>query len=398
MTQATDPEDSPVLSVADTTLTEGAARRAWREGPFRVQMPVDVRSVALTILAGAALLAVLKFAQPVIIPFVVSALLFYALDPAVDRLQKWKVPRALGAAFVLLMLIAGLGASAYALSDDVMEVVNQLPEGARKLRSDLRRPSPAPTPLDTMQETARELDRAAAEAATPSVSPRGVMRVQIEEPPFRASSYLWYGSMGALAMSGQAVMVGFLTYFLLVADDLFKRKLVKHIGPTLEKKKITVQILEEISTQIERFIMVQALTSLIVGAVTAAALWALGVEQPIVWGLAAGVLNSVPYFGPIIVTIGLAVVSYLQFGTIEMGITVAGVALVITSLEGWFLTPILLGRVGRLNHIAIFASLLLWSWLWGVLGMLLAVPMLMVVKAVCDHVEELQPLADFLSE
>jgi predicted PurR-regulated permease PerM len=391
VTQPDDPQ--PVVS-----LSEEPIRPARRDTPFRVQMPVDVRSVSLTILAAAALLAMLKFAQPVMIPFVVSGLLFYALDPLVDRLQKWKLPRAFGAALVLFSLIGGLGAAAYALSDDVMAVVTRLPEGARKLRADLRRPSPQPTALDTVQETALELDRAAAEAATPGVTRRGVMRVQVEDPPFRASSYIWYGSMGALAMSGQAVMVGFLTYFLLVANDLFKRKLVKHVGATLEKKKITVQILDEISTQIERFLLVQALTSLIVGAVTAGALWALGLDQPIVWGLAAGVLNSVPYFGPIIVTCGLSIVGYLQFGTIEMGVAIAGVALVITSLEGWFLTPILLGRVGRLNHIAIFASLLFWSWMWGVWGMLLAVPMLMAAKAVCDHVEELQPLADFLSD
>jgi predicted PurR-regulated permease PerM len=204
--------------------------------------------------------------------------------------------------------------------------------------------------------------------------------------------------MGALGVAGQAVMVAFLTYFLLVADDLFKRKLVKHIGPTLARKRLTVQILDEISKQIERFLLVQILTSAIVGFVTAAALWALGLEQYLVWGLAAGILNTIPYFGPIIVTAGLAVVGYLQFGTIEKASLVASVALVITSLEGWLLTPLLLGRVGRLNHIAIFASLLFWSWLWGVWGMLLAVPMLMASKAVCDHIEELQPLADFLGE
>jgi predicted PurR-regulated permease PerM len=132
--------------------------------------------------------------------------------------------------------------------------------------------------------------------------------------------------------------------------------------------------------------------------VTAGVLWALGLHQPIVWGLAAGVLNTIPYFGPIIVTIGLAIVGFLQFGRIDMAAAVAGSALVITSLEGWLLTPTLLGRVGRLNHISIFASLLFWSWLWTVWGMLLAVPILMVMKAICDHVEELQPIADFLGE
>ena len=280
-------------------------------------MPVDVRSVSLTIIAGAAILGVLKLAQPVIIPFVVSGLLFYALDPAVDWLQRWKMPRALGAALVLLLAIGGIGAGGYALSDDVMSVVNRLPQGVRKLRAELRRPSPQPTALDTMQQTAREIDQAAADATASAATPKGVMRVQIDEPPLRASNYLWYGSMGAIGIAGQAVMVAFLTYFLLVANDLFKRKLVKHVGETLARKKVTVQILDEISTQIERFLLVQMLTSLIVGIVTATALWALGLEQYVVWGLAAGVLNTIPYFGPIIVTAGLAVVGYLQFGTIR---------------------------------------------------------------------------------
>jgi predicted PurR-regulated permease PerM len=388
-----DPEASP------TTISMGEEpplRR--RDAPVRVHMPVGVRSASLTIIAIAAALAVLKLAQPVIIPFVVSALLFYALDPLVDWLQRWRLPRVLGAAFALALVLGSVGTAVYTLSDDVMAVVDRLPEGARKLRDQLRRPSPQPTALDSMQEAAREIDKTAAEVSTPTQVPKGVMRVQIEEPAIGATQYLYYGSMGALAITAQAVMVTFLTYFLLVADDLFKRKLVKHIGPTLTKKRVTVQILDEISRQVERFLLVQIATSAIVGVVTAVSLWALGLEQPIVWGLAAGVLNSIQYFGPIIVTTGLALIGYLQFGTMEMAAAVAGVALVITTLEGFLLTPIMLGKLGRLNHIAIFASLLFWSWLWGVWGMLLAVPMLMAVKAVCDHVEELLPIADFLGE
>jgi predicted PurR-regulated permease PerM len=387
------PEPEPTtISVSDEP------RLGWREHPFLVRMPVDVRGAALTIIAAAALLLILQMAQPVIIPFVVSGLLFYALDPLVDLLQRWRLPRVIGAAMALGLALGGVGATAYTLADDVMAVVEQLPQGARKLRDELRRPSPQPTALDSMQAAAREIDRTAAEVSTPDPTPRGVTRVQIVEPTIGASQYLYYGSMGALAITGQAVMVTFLTYFLLVADDLFKRKLVKHVGSSLSRKRLTVQILDEISHQIERFLLVQIATSVIVGVVTAVSLWALGMQQPIVWGLAAGVLNSIQYFGPIIVTTGLAMIGYLQFGTIEMAAAVAGVALVITSLEGFLLTPIMLGKVGRLNHIAIFASLLFWSWLWGVWGMLLAVPMLMGIKAVCDHIEELQPVADFLGE
>ena len=398
-----DPAPSSLISVAsdppDPAPEDGTPSSSpTPDETAPAHMPVDVRSVSLSIIACGVVVAMLHLAQEVIIPFVVSGLLFYALDPFVDRLQRWRLPRVIGAALVLFLALGGVGAGAYAISGDVMAVVNRLPEGVRKMRAELRRPSPQPTTLDSVQKTAQELDRAAADVSTQVNTPKGVMRVQIEEPPLRASSYLWYGSMGALAITGQAVMVAFLTYFLLVANDLFKRKLVKHMGPTLAKKRVTVQILDEISTQVERFLLVQMATSAIVGVVTATSLWALGLEQPIVWGVAAGILNSIPYFGPIIVTAGLAVIGFLQFGTIEMALAVAGVALVITSLEGWFLTPILLGRVGSLNHIAIFASLLFWSWMWGVWGMLLAVPMLMAVKAVLDHVEELQPVADFLGD
>ena len=365
---------------------------------LRVDMPVDIRSVALSIIAAGTVLAVLQLAQSVIIPFVVSALLFYALDPLIDWLQRWRVPRSLSAAVVLLLAVGGVGLGAYALSDDALTVVDRLPASVRKFRAEFRRPSKDPSALDSMQRTAQAIDQAAADMSTPSATPKGVVRVQIEEPALKTTSYLWYGSVGALTIGGQALMVLFLTYFLLVANDLFKRKLVKHVGETLAKKKVTVQILDQISVQIERFLLVQMLTSTIVGVVTALALWGLGLEQPAVWGIAAGVFNTIPYFGPIIVTFGLALISYLQFGTIQMASIVAGVALVITTLEGWLLTPILMGRVGSLNQIAIFASLLFWSWLWGMWGMLLAVPMLMAVKAVCDHVEELQPIADFLSD
>jgi predicted PurR-regulated permease PerM len=145
---------------------------------FRVHMPVDVRSVSLTIIAAAAIVAMLQVAQAVVIPFVVSGLLFYALDPLVDWLERIKTPRALGAALVLLLAIGGIGTGAYMLSDDVMSVVNRLPEGARKLRTELSRPSPQPTAIDTMQKAAQELDKAAAEATAPSATPKGVMRVR----------------------------------------------------------------------------------------------------------------------------------------------------------------------------------------------------------------------------
>ena len=128
------------------------------------------------------------------------------------------------------------------------------------------------------------------------------------------------------------------------------------------------------------------------------ALWALGMSQPVIWGIAAGILNSVPYFGAIIVSSGLALLGFLQFDSVTMAAKVALVALIITGLEGFVLTPMLMGRAARINGVAMFISILFWSWLWGVFGMIVAVPLTMVIKSVCDRVERLQPFSELLSD
>jgi predicted PurR-regulated permease PerM len=135
-----------------------------------------------------------------------------------------------------------------------------------------------------------------------------------------------------------------------------------------------------------------------VALVTWGALWAIGLRQAALWGLLAGILNSIPYYGPLLVTAGLSIVAYVQFATLTMAAAVAGVSLLITTLEGFVLTPLLLGRAASMNQVAVFVGLLFWSWVWGVWGILLAVPMMMVVKVVCDHVEPLQPVGHLLGD
>ena len=353
--------------------------------------------VAVWILVAGAVVLFLRLGAEAVVPFVLSALLFYALDPAVDALQRWRVPRAIGAALMLGVVLAGVATVTLTLRDDLARVIAELPDGARRLGAALHTKGEVST-LDALRKATNAIDKTAADAAGASTAPKGVMRVQVEEPVFRTSDFLWSGSMGLAGLASQLAMVCFLAYFLLVANDLFKRKFVKHASSTLAGKKITVNVLEAIGSQIERFILVQIVTSCVVGVATGVALWGLGLENAAVWGLAAGLFNSVPYFGPLIVTSGLAVVAFLQFGTFGMTAVIAGVALVITSLEGWVLTPVLLGRAAQMNQVAVFAGLLFWSWMWGIWGTLLAVPMMMVVKVICDHVEDLQPVADFLSE
>jgi predicted PurR-regulated permease PerM len=382
----------------EIVVQEPAAGGNGEAEPIVIRMPVDIRSVALTVIAAIGFVLFLQYAQPVIIPVVLGTLTFYALDPIVDWLERRRIHRAIGAGGVLLALVGATGYGLWTLRDDAMAVVEELPRAAEQVRRTLRAERRKdPGALGKLQEAAKEIDKTAAEAAGPTPrDPAGVQRVQIVQP-FRATDYLAWGSMGAVALGGQGVMILFLSYFLLVADDLYKRKLVK-IVPTLSKKKITVQIVDEIGAQIERFMLVQVFTSLIVAVATSIALWWIGLDQPVIWGVAAGIFNSVPYFGPLIVTGGLMLVGYLQFETIQMSLYVAGIALVITTLEGWLLTPTLMGRAASINPAAIFIGIIFWSWVWGVWGLILAVPMLMMLKAVCDRIEELQPVGELLGE
>lgn len=363
-----------------------------------IDMPVDIRSAALTVLAVIAVLLLLQFAQSVLIPIVLGVLISYALDPIVTRMVKLRLPRPLAAALLIVALTGGTGWLLYGLRHQGVAMIDELPHVARRIRERIESDRPqAPSAIQQVQKAATELEKAA-NAATPQTATRGVQRVQVETPPFNIADYLLSGSMGVATAVGQLVLILFLVYFLLASGDLYRRKLVKIAGPSLSEKKITVQILAEIDRQIERFLVVQMFTSALVGVATWLALAALGLQQAGFWGLAAAIFNTVPYFGPVVISGGTTAVAFLQFGTIEMAALVGVVTLAITSLEGFLLTPWLTSRAARMNAVAVFINLLFWGFLWGVWGMLLAVPILMVLKAVCDHVEDFKAVGELIGE
>jgi predicted PurR-regulated permease PerM len=359
--------------------------------------PVDIRNTALTVLAVLAFVLMLQYAQAVIIPVVLAGLISYALDPLVAWLERLRIPRHLGAAIILTTLVGASGWLLYGLRFEAAAIVEQLPQAATRLRRSLESQRPS-TAIQQVQKAATELEKAAAAATSAPPAPAGVTRVQVESPPFDLTQYLMWGSIGVAAAAGQLILILFLVYFLLASGDLYRRKLVKIAGPSLTNKKVTVQILAEIDRQIESFLLVQVFTSAVVAVATWLAFKGIGLQQAAVWGILAGVFNSIPYFGPVIVTGAILVVAFAQFGTIHMALLVAGVSLVITSLEGFLLTPWLTSRAARMNAVAVFVGLLFWGWLWNVWGLLLAVPMLMVLKAVCDHIEDLNPVAELIGE
>jgi len=365
--------------------------------PPMLRTPIDVRSAAFTVIAVVLAVAALQYAQAMLIPIVVGVLISYALDPVVTALGRARVPRPLASALVLMLVVGASAGLLYGISGQVSDIVEQMPKAARHLRERFENRPRSGGPIAQVQKAATELEKAAT-AAAPASAPPGVTRVQVESRPFNIGEYLMSGSVGAATIAGQILLVLFLVYFLLASGDLYRRKLVKIAGPSLSKKKVTLQILSEIDRQIERFLLVQLFTSTVVGVVTWLAFRAMGLHEAAVWGLLAGVFNSIPYFGPVLVGGGTAIVAFLQFDDIRMALLISGTSFVITSLEGFVLTPWLTSRAARMNAVAVFVNLLFWSWVWEVWGMLLAVPMLMVVKAVCDQVDDFKPIGELIGE
>jgi len=357
-------------------------------------------SLSLTVLAVLGAVFMLYWARAFFIPLMFGVMISYALSPLVKMMQKWRIPRALGAAILLIGIVGSIGFLAYSLSDEAVATVESLPDAVDKFRKTLRKEQGASdSAIHKMQNATSDLEQAARSIpATEPTAPKGVTRVQIEKPKFSIQDYLWVGMMGAAAVAGQIAIVIFLAYFLLVSGDSFRRKIVRINGPTFSRRKITLQAMDEITSQIQNYLLVQLFTSFVVGMVSWLTFLWIGLEHAAIWGIAAAIFNIIPYIGAVIVTIGIALVAFLQFGTFGMAIWVSGLALAITNLEGLLLTPWLTSRASQMNAVAVFAGVLFWGWLWGVWGLLLGIPILMAIKAVCDRVEDLKPVGDLLGK
>ncbi|QNK75683.1 AI-2E family transporter [Variovorax sp. PAMC28562] len=377
--------------------TEGAKKNGKR---VLLHMPVDVRSASLVVLAVLATVFALQWASAVFIPLMVSLLLTYALAPLVTRLERIKISRWFGAAAILLILGGAIAWTTYSLAGSALQLVDSLPLAAQKLRAQVRQGAAARTgtPLDSVQQAASQLERAAEENSAKVASRTGATRVVVERPAFNVRDYMWSGTVGLLSATGQLTLVVFLTFFALGSGNTFRRKLVKITGPSLEKKKITVHVLDDMSKQIERYLLVQIFTSALVGLATGLSFWALGLGNAAVWGILAAVTNLIPYIGSVIVMGAAGLVAFLQFNSIQMALVIGGVSLVIHTLVGNLLLPFLTSRTSRMNPLAVFVGVIFWGWLWGVWGLLLGIPIMMVFKAVCDRVEDLQPIGELLGD
>lgn len=398
--------DTDQASERDSARSLEAAPEPGPPSPFSalpeipettVHWPVPTRSVSLVLLAGLVSLFALHWAKAVFIPLMLSVLFSYALSPVVNWFEVKRVPRWLSSAVLLMAIVATIGSATYSLSGQAGQLVDSLPMAAQKFRKAVAtRTGRSDSTLQSVQKAAAQLEQAARESAAMDAPRNGAMRVVVETSSFNLKNYLWSSTIGLMALMGQATVVIFLTYFLMVSGDTFRRKLVKLAGPSLSQKKVTLEALHEITEQIQRYLQVQLLISVLVGVITGLTFLALGLENAAVWGVAAGVLNMVPYIGSLITGAGSALLGFMQFGTLDMALAVGGSSLLIHTVTGNLLAPWLTSRASRLSPVAVFVGLLAWGWLWGVWGLLLGVPILMIVKSICDRVDDLKPIGEFL--
>ena len=395
------------VGVADTTAGPADAAVDHALDAVAVGVPVTiveplppqrVRNASLRVLAVLASLYALHAASAVVIPLLLGLIISYALSPLVNRLQRVHLPRAIGAGLLLGLMGAGLGWTGYAMSDDAAALVESLPDAAQKVRDSMRNyRGQSESTIDKVQRAASRLEEAAqVGTAAPAAAPRGVTRVAIERGRFDVKDYLLRGTLGLVATAAQAALALLIAYFLMVSGSDFRRKMVRLAGPEFGQKRVTVQVLDEISEQIRRYLLVQLFTSAMVGLATGLAFMALGLERPAVWGIVAFVTNFVPYAGPLVMAVAASLVAFVQFGNVQMALLVPAAAMGVHAVFANMLTPWLTSRTSRLNAVAVVVGMLGFGALWGSWGLLLGVPILAAVKVVCDRVEDFQAIGELL--
>jgi len=379
----------------DTRIAPEDAVSAADAAAFTVRATRYLRmNVSLGVLAIIASVAALYLARAFFVPLLIGILASYTLNPVVGWLKACYVPRPVGAALVLAVLVGGLSWVTFSLSDEASAIIKKLPEAARKMRQNLIDTRSAPTALQNMREFAKQLEGATDDASENQggdlAAPRASERTTWLRDYVRTQSGLLF------AVVAQAPIVLLLTYFLLSSGPHFRRKLVGFVGPTLTRKREAIHILDEITVQIQRFLLTMLVSNVLVGVATWLAFKALGLEQAGAWGIVAGVLHSIPYLGPATVAIASGMAAFLQFGLLFDALVVAGAALLVATVVGMVFLPWLQSRFAGVSPTVLFIALLFFGWLWGAWGLLLGSPLAAIIKVICDRVESLKPVGALL--
>ena len=360
---------------------------------------INIRSMSLIVLTSIASLYFIDWAQPVLLPLVVAVLISYALDPLVATLDRIHIPRPLGAALVLCTLIAILAAASVPLKQEAMAMLDKIPQAIKELqREDASASEDEESIMEKAQIAAKQVEETAEKSQEEPAVQAGVTPVRVVDEPMDVRDYVIRNSPATIVLISQMFSVLLLVFFLLSVGKLYRRKIVRISGPSFRRMRKAARIMNELHHQVRRFLFVMVISALFVGILTWLAFLLLGVEQAALWGVVAGIASGVPYLGPFLVLVGSGVAAFLQFGELNTAVIVALTSLVITSIQGNLLMPWLTSYVSSLNAVAIFIGLLFWGWLWGPVGLIVATPILMIAKSVCDHVVNFRPVGELLGK
>lgn len=368
----------------------------------RLPIHVHAKGLSLGILATVALIFALQWAEKFLVPLLLGIFIAYTLNPLVSFLERWRIKRVIGATLVTVVIVAGMAVMAQRLQGEFVSIIEELPALTHKITKLITDNSDgSPSTIQQIQKAAAEVEQATANATSGvGAEKRLVARRPIQTPAgstFKIMDWVLAGSMGLATFLSQATMVIFLVFFLLLSGNTFKRKLVK-LTPSLKRKKVTVHILEDINTSIQKYMFMLLVTNTLLALLMWVALRAIGLENAGAWAIFSGLAHVMPYFGPLLITAATGTVAFLQFESLRMVLLVAGMSMAVATLVGMVVTTWMTGKFAKMNPAAVFVSLLFWGWLWGMWGLLLGVPVVVVLKVVAERIEGMEVIAELLGE
>jgi predicted PurR-regulated permease PerM len=373
---------------APETATVVHERPLWR-----------ARDIAIVGLAVLAAILVAKYAAPLLVPVVLGLLLSYALRPVVSWLERVGIPNALGALIVMAGLLAAIATAGWWIADDVATAVAELPTAARKMRTMVHRwQQSGPSPITHVQEAATELGKTAQEVAgaePADTRPPSAPKAAEPAPPTLASR-LAANAAAVIGLVGEVSIAFLLAGFMLAAGDTFRRKLVRIVGSSLARRRVTVEILDEIDTQVQRQLMILVASNMLIALVCWVAFVVAGLGRAALWATIVGLLHFIPYAGTVIATLAIGAVALVQTESFASAFGFAALTATIAIAIGFLLMGWWQGRAVRMNLVATFVALLFFGWLWGPWGLILGGPLMAIVKVCADRIESLRPLGELL--
>jgi predicted PurR-regulated permease PerM len=354
-----------------------------------VSSPRRFPAVAVTGLFVLACFYTLYFCRSLLLPLVLAGLLSLLLSPVVRGLKRLRIPEPVGAGLVLLTVLGGVGFGIFQLSAPAFDWIQRAPQSLRaaevKLR-DLRRS------VQKLGRATEQVERIAEVGGNPGQRPPAVSVAVQSTPTLRERLF---SQATDLVTDGVVMLI--LLYFLLASGDLFLRKLIR-VLPRLEDRRRAVDIARQVERDISSYLGTVTTINLGLGAAVAICFTLIRVPTPLLWGAMVACTNFVPYLGPAINYGVFILIGLLTFDTVPRMLLPAGLFLVLNVLEAYLVTPLVLGKRLTLNPVMLFVGLTFWGWLWGIVGAILAVPILVVCKIFCDHIEALAPIGEFLGD